>query len=236
MANLILEMVEGTGAGTQVPLQTVIDIGRDPSLQVHLDNDTQVSRRHARVTAQNGVAVVEDLGSTNGTYVNEQPINAPRQVNPGDRIRVGLTVFELRSSQQVAARPSAVRPVPQFTAVGNDVLAPVPEQELAPVPQFSPTAAYSAQPPPPPPPPPQAPAGPPQGGRSVSVAGIPTFRATETPAGFVPPEVVGDPEAESDYGAVSRLVDVTAKQQRNVAAFAMISAAAMAVIIYFGVT
>jgi pSer/pThr/pTyr-binding forkhead associated (FHA) protein len=234
MANLILEMVEGTGAGTQVPLQTVIDIGRDPSLQVHLDSDTQVSRRHARVTAQNGVALVEDLGSTNGTYVNEQPISGPRQLNPGDRVRVGLTVFELRSSQQVAARPSAVRPVPQFTAVGNDVLQPVPEQQLAPVPQFSPTAAYSATPPPPPPPPPQPQS--PQAGRSVSVIGIPTFRAQETPAGFVPPEVVGDPEAESDYGAVSRLVDTRAKAQRNVAAFAMISAAAMAVIIYFGVT
>ena|SRR5438067_8518540 len=232
---MILEIVEGAGAGTHIPLQTVIDIGRDPSLQVHLDSDTQVSRRHARVSAQNGVAVVEDLGSTNGTYVNEQPLSAPRQINPGDRIRVGLTVFELRSSQQVAERPSAVSPIPQFAQVGEGVLEPVPEQQLAPVPQMAPEAAYAAVPPPPPPPPPPQQAPPPPQ-RGISVAGMPTFRASETPPNFVPAEVVGDPEAESDYGAVARLVDKTAKQQRNVAAFAMLSTAAMAVIIYFGVS
>jgi pSer/pThr/pTyr-binding forkhead associated (FHA) protein len=231
MADLILEIVEGAGAGTQVPVETVVDIGRDTSLPVHLDSDTQVSRRHARVSAQGGGAVVEDLGSTNGTYVNEQPISGPRQVKPGDRIRVGLTVFELRSTQQVAQRPSAVIPVPQFTEVGQ-VLEPVPDQQLAPIPGIGPTGAYDT--PPPPPPPAATPPPPPQ--RGVSVPGIPTFRAHETPPGFVPPEVAGDPEAESDYQAVARLVDVRAKQQRNIAAMAMLSTAAIAVIIYFGVT
>jgi hypothetical protein len=52
----------------------------------------------------------------------------------------------------------------------------------------------------------------------------------------VPPEVLGDPQAESDYGAISRWVDVKVKQQQKVAVFAMVSAAAIAVIIYFGLT
>ena len=212
MADFVLEIIEGPQAGRQVQLATVVDIGRDASLPLGLDQDSQVSRRHARVTAQGGQAVVEDLGSTNGTYVNEQPIHAPHALRPGDKVRVGLTVIELRSTQQVQARPSAVQPRPQFTEVGNQVLAPVPEQELAPVAPVAPDGSLEAQP------------------------GGPSLRAQETPAGFVPPEVVGDPEAESGYEALARLVDTRVKQQRNVAAFAMLTTAALAVIIYFGVT
>src|SRR5690242_6957049 len=124
MADLILEIVEGADAGRQVPVETVVDIGREPSLPIHLDADSQVSRRHARVTVQGGQAVVEDLGSTNGTYVNDQPIHSPRIVNPGDKIRIGLTVFELRSRAQVQSRPSAVQRRPDITAVDNQTLAP----------------------------------------------------------------------------------------------------------------
>src|SRR3954453_14925420 len=133
MAHLILEIVEGAQAGRQIPLESVVDAGRDASLPLHLDEDTQVSPRPARFTAEGGGAVVEDLGSTNGTYVNDQPIHSPRQLNPGDRVRIGLTVVELRSAAQVQQRPSAVRPRPQFTEVGAQVLLPVPEQQLAPV-------------------------------------------------------------------------------------------------------
>src|SRR5687767_10576482 len=123
MADLILEIVEGNKAGQQVPLESIVDIGREPSLPLSLgDDDGQVSRRHARVSVQGGQAVVEDLGSTNGTYVNEQPIHAPRTVNPGDRIRIGLTVIELRSTQQVQQRASAVNARPALTQVGNEVL------------------------------------------------------------------------------------------------------------------
>jgi pSer/pThr/pTyr-binding forkhead associated (FHA) protein len=227
MSDLILEIVEGSEAGRQLQLDSVVDVGREPSLPLHLDEDTQVSRRHARIALQGGQVVVEDLGSTNGTYVNEQPISSPRALNPGDRVRIGLTVIELRTKQQVAARPSAVNAVPQLTSVGNDVLQYVPEQQLAPVGNLSPSGpiATAAAAPPPPPAAPQQPA-----------PGGPGFKAHETPPAFVPPEVVGDEQAESDYGAISRWVDVQVKQQRNIAAFAMLSTAAIAVIVYFGLT
>jgi pSer/pThr/pTyr-binding forkhead associated (FHA) protein len=225
MSDLILEIVEGSEAGRQIPLDSVVDIGREPSLPLHLDEDTQVSRRHARVSVQGGQVLVEDLGSTNGTYVNDQPISAPRTLNPGDKVRIGLTVLELRTRQQVAARPSAVQVRPALTAVGNDILQYVPENQLAPVGNTSAIGPIqtAAQPAPPPPPPQQ-------------VAGGPGFKALETAPAFVPPEVVGDAEAESDYGAISRWVDVSVKAQRNRAAFAMLSAAAIAVIIFFGLT
>jgi predicted component of type VI protein secretion system len=226
MSDLILEIVEGSQAGRQIPLDSVVDVGREPSLPLHLDEDTQVSRRHARIAVQGGAVTVEDLGSTNGTYVNEQPISAPRTLSPGDKVRIGLTVIELRTRQQVAARPSAVQPVPQLTAVGQDVLQYVPEAQLAPVGNVSPVGPIATAQPAPPPPPaaPQA------------ASGAPGFKAQETPPAFVPPEVVGDAQAESDYGAISRWVDVQVKQQRNIAAFAMLSAAAIAVIVYFGLT
>src|SRR3954468_20586481 len=225
MSDLILEIVEGSEAGRQLPLDSVVDIGREPSLALHLDADTQVSRRHARISVQGGQVVAEDLGSTNGTYVNDQPIGSPRAINPGDKVRIGLTVLELRTKQQVAARPSAVQVRPALTAVGNDVLLQVPEAQLAPVGNVSPEGPIATAQPAPPPPPAQEPQ-----------PGGPGFRAQETPPGFVPAEVIGDAQAESDYGAIARWVDVKVKQQQKIAVFAMISAGAIAVIIYFGLT
>jgi predicted component of type VI protein secretion system len=223
MADLILEIVEGAQAGRQVPVDAVVDIGRDSSLPLALEEDNQVSRRHARIAVQGGSVVVEDLGSTNGTYVNDQPISTPRLLNPGDKVRVGLTVLELRTRQQVAARPSAVQAMPQFTEIDQGVLQPVPEAQLAPVGNVSPVGPIQTAPPAPPPPPPQH-----------AAPGVPGFKAQEMPPAYVPAEVVGDPQAESDYGAISRWVDAQVKQQRNIAAIAMLSAAAIAVIVYFG--
>ncbi len=94
MADLILEIVEGGEAGRQVPLTGAVDIGREPSLTLALD-DTQISRRHARVSIQNNQAVVEDLGSTNGTYLNDRRLSGPMVMNRGDRLRVGKTVLQL---------------------------------------------------------------------------------------------------------------------------------------------
>ena len=70
-------------------------IGRAPECELLLD-DTYVSQQHARIFGKNGSWYVEDLGSTNGTFVNEQKLAAPAMVQPGDRIRVGTTVLELR--------------------------------------------------------------------------------------------------------------------------------------------
>jgi hypothetical protein len=244
MADLILEIVEGTDAGRQIQLDVPLDIGRDATMPLALAGDTQASRRHARIAPQNGGAVVEDLGSTNGTFVNDQQIYSPHPISPGDRVRIGLTLLELRSPQQVQARPSAVQPRPQFTAVGEGVLQPVPEQQLgggapggfvpaAGAAQSAPPPAAAAQPdanlPPAPPPPLPGARGP----APVFQPGV-GFRAAQTPAGYVPPEVVGDDEAESDYGALARLVDSRVKTQRNVAAFAILGAAGLAVLLYFG--
>jgi pSer/pThr/pTyr-binding forkhead associated (FHA) protein len=211
MPELILEIVEGGEAGRQVTLGTPIEIGRDESTGLALD-DEQASRRHARVSAQGDLALLEDLGSTNGTYVNGQPIEGPRVLRPGDRIRVGLTVIELRTGQDVQRQPSAVLPVPQVTQLSQGVLEPVPERELAPEP---------------------APEAAPEPERETETA-PPSFAIEESAPGFVPPEVADDPQARADYGAVARLVDAKVKRQTHIASFALLAAAGLAVLLVFG--
>jgi len=76
-------------------MATSMLVGRDEGCEVRLE-DTYASQQHARVFAKQDIWYVEDLGSTNGTFVNDQKLAAPALVQPGDRIRVGTTVLELR--------------------------------------------------------------------------------------------------------------------------------------------
>lgn len=116
MPELSLEIVEGAGAGRMVPLGTGVTVGRGRDADLVLA-DELVSRRHARLTPSGAGAVVEDLGSRNGTFVNGEGIHGPSQLEPGDQLQLGVTLVELRSARQVAERPSAVHPVPPPLAV-----------------------------------------------------------------------------------------------------------------------
>ena len=69
-------------------------IGRSANCQVTLD-DTYVSQLHARVFARDGQYLVEDLGSTNGTYLNRARVTGSMVMKRGDRLQVGNTVMEL---------------------------------------------------------------------------------------------------------------------------------------------
>jgi two-component system cell cycle response regulator len=84
-----LVFVEGSGSllGQRVALRSEVVMGRDPTCAVRLDAD-DVSRRHARVAPDGDGHVVGDLGSLNGTWVNECEVEL-RKLTPGDRIRVG---------------------------------------------------------------------------------------------------------------------------------------------------
>ena len=70
-------------------------VGRAPECDIKVD-DTYASQQHARLFGRQGGWYVEDLGSTNGTFVNEQRLAAPALVQPGDKIRVGTTMLELK--------------------------------------------------------------------------------------------------------------------------------------------
>ena len=91
-----LVVTEGPLRGTTLPLaQSAILIGRAPSCTLVLDDDYS-SSRHARVYPEAGQWLVEDLGSTNGTYVDRQRVDGPTPVRPGSQIRVGQSTLELQ--------------------------------------------------------------------------------------------------------------------------------------------
>ncbi len=113
---LTLEIVEGPGAGRQHILDAPIVIGRAADSDLALE-DVEVSRRHARVTpAQDGSAVVEDLESANGTFVNHNPVHGRTRLDAGDELLVGVTVIQVRSHEQVSAERTVRRPVPPALA------------------------------------------------------------------------------------------------------------------------
>ena len=83
------------GKPRSVKLGPSMTIGRAPECELLID-DTYASSQHARLFGKNGSWYVEDLGSTNGTFVNDQKLAAPAMVQPGDKIRIGTTTLELR--------------------------------------------------------------------------------------------------------------------------------------------
>lgn len=80
--------------GRTYPLGAEITFGRAPSCSVVVE-DTFVSQVHARVFQREGNYLVEDLGSTNGTYLNKKKLSGTMMMHRGDRLQVGNTVLEL---------------------------------------------------------------------------------------------------------------------------------------------
>lgn len=80
--------------GTAYALQGEITIGRDPACTISIPDDTFVSTLHARVFDHDGQPMVEDLGSTNGSFHNGGKLVGSRLLHPGDRFQVGHTVLE----------------------------------------------------------------------------------------------------------------------------------------------
>ena len=85
----------GGDKATTVRLAGPTDIGRGDGCAIRLQ-DTYVSQMHARLADRDGSWYVEDLGSTNGTYLNDRRVQAPVEVHAGDVVRVGKTLLELR--------------------------------------------------------------------------------------------------------------------------------------------
>ncbi|SEC00264.1 FHA domain-containing protein [Nocardioides exalbidus] len=91
-----LVVVEGENPGTRAELEDApLLIGRGSDAAIKLDDD-YVSTRHARVAASGDEWFVEDLGSTNGTYVGPVRITQPTTIGLGVQVRVGKTILELR--------------------------------------------------------------------------------------------------------------------------------------------
>ena len=124
-----------------------LTVGRDPSNDIVI-NDPQVSRQHLRITRQGQMVVIEDLGSTNGTFANGVRLTGPHVLSNGDVIGMGdgvtLTYYEVGIAADIA-ETIVGRP-------GSAVPPPPPESFPAAAPPMPPTAmpgAPAATPPPP---------------------------------------------------------------------------------------
>jgi hypothetical protein len=80
--------------GVTMQLDGEIVLGRDPACTVVIDDDAYISQRHVRFFDYEGQPMVEDLGSTNGTFHNGSKLVGARLLHPGDRVQVGTTVIE----------------------------------------------------------------------------------------------------------------------------------------------
>ena len=120
-----------------------ISIGRDISNEIVI-NDAEVSRRHARLVAQAGGYVIEDQGSTNGTFVNGQRLMGPHMLRPGELILLGENVslaYETAGYEDAGATMVAASNVPSMP--------PSPRESYIP-PQPAPSPQPVSVPPPPP--------------------------------------------------------------------------------------
>ena len=80
--------------GTTVGIQGEITLGRDPNSTIVIDDDGYISQLHLRIFEHDGQPMVEDLGSTNGTFHNGNKLVGTKLLHKGDRLQVGTTVIE----------------------------------------------------------------------------------------------------------------------------------------------
>jgi len=90
-----LAVIEGPLKGKSYGLEEELTIGRAEKCHIVVD-DTYVSQVHARFYANGDSYFVEDLGSTNGTYLNRRRLTSPAELSRGDRVKIGKTVLEMR--------------------------------------------------------------------------------------------------------------------------------------------
>ena len=85
-----------TRRGEEFPLGEEVTVGRAGGCGVPIPDDTFVSQVHARVFRRDGDLYVEDLGSTNGTYLNKRKITTAAAMRKGDKLQIGKTTMEVR--------------------------------------------------------------------------------------------------------------------------------------------
>jgi len=148
MAQFQFVMRSGPTPGVTFPLEgDQLVIGRDSSNSVAI-NDAEISRKHSRLTFQGGKYVLEDLGSTNGTFVNGQRLAGQVVLKPGDVVSLGeqivlmydaidqdpgATVVSSRHAARATPPPVPVQPVAPHVVTPHYSAAPVKKTNLMPI-------------------------------------------------------------------------------------------------------
>jgi pyruvate/2-oxoglutarate dehydrogenase complex dihydrolipoamide acyltransferase (E2) component len=120
-----LEVISGNDLGNTITVADELVIGRHADGPGRLAGDEEISRQHARISREvTGDYAIEDLGSSNGTFVNGLRINSPRLLSLGDSIETGATTLVVR---EIAAPPDAASPsasAPSPAAASPQAVAP----------------------------------------------------------------------------------------------------------------
>ncbi len=110
-SSMRLEVISGNAAGTTITVEDELVIGRHASGAGRLSEDVELSRQHARVSREvTGDYAIEDLGSSNGTFVNGLRIQSPRLLSLGDSIETGATTLVVREIVQPEPVESSSNP------------------------------------------------------------------------------------------------------------------------------
>ena len=117
---------------TAWPLADEFVLGRAGDLRL---GDARVSRRHAKVYQEGGAYLVTDMGSSNGTFLNEEKIGEPRPLSDGDVVRVGP--FKMRFEQEPAAPPAEPTPQPPPRVTAREPTPAMPLPTATPLPKLS---------------------------------------------------------------------------------------------------
>lgn len=121
MPDWTLVIREGSNAGEEFPVDGEVVLGREHGSASLVLDDPGVSRRHASVRAAGGAITVEDLGSSNGTYVNGARIAGEARLAEGDEVSLGGTVITIRPAPRSQPAPSP--------GMAKGRLAPRPDEE-----------------------------------------------------------------------------------------------------------
>ena len=184
-----LRVLMGPSAGLEHVLDGDFTVGRNEEGAGNLGNDPEISRQHARFhQLESGEIAVEDLGSTNGTFVNGERIDAPRVLAPGDTVKVGQTTLRFDSAGQA----TTISPAPDLgaaaagagAAAGAAAVTPPPAPAQGPPP---PEPPHHLSPPPPPPEPPPSPPAPEPPTEPLVSAPPPAAPAAAPAAAATPP-------------------------------------------------
>lgn len=144
-----LVMSQGPQPGQTFMLdQDLLAIGRDPGGDIVI-SDPQVSRQHARIRRQGPLMIIEDVGSTNGTFVNGMRLTGPHTLVNGDVINLGDAVtltyhgVDVAVTEPLAGRPTTVSPAPPSYRAQPT---PLPARAAVPSPAYTAAPPSTAQP------------------------------------------------------------------------------------------
>ncbi len=203
---LRLRVTSGNASGTEIEVDDELVVGRHASEEGQLAHDEEISRRHARISRSDaGTYVIEDLGSTNGTWVNGRRIEGIEELAAGDTIEVGATTLlvelpapEAGDGGTAGGGETILAPYPPVTP------SPAPPPPVTPPPVTPPPVTPAPVTPPPVTPPPMEtllgePVTPAQGApaQRAPAQRAPAQRAPAQGAPVPPPSVAPPPEPPS---------------------------------------